>query len=144
MPPQSTASLPAPELVFTRPSRSGDAPHQVFVDPVSLRPIRCTCFAGRRDIVCWAALQIAVDDLLPIARQRWLDARGMAELERAAAVYGQVLRRRAAAARVLAERAQRDASDCPVPDPDAPIPYVLTEQARAELRAARAEEVADA
>jgi hypothetical protein len=68
----------------------------------------------------------------------------MAELERAAAVYGQVLRRRAAAARVLAERAQRDANDCPVPDPDAPIPYVLTEQARAELKATRAKEVAHA
>jgi hypothetical protein len=133
---ESIARSVDPPLVFERPSRSGDAPHQVSVDAVSLRPFHCTCRAGQRDIVCWAALQDAVDDLLPIARQRWLDARGMAELECAAAVYGQVLRRRAAAARVLAERAQRDANACPMPDPDAPIPYVLTDQARAELGAA--------
>lgn len=89
--------------------------------------------------MCWAALQVAVDELLPIARKRWAQAHGMTELEQAAAVYGQVLRRRAAAARVLAERAEHDADTCPFPDPDAPIPYVLNDRARAELRASRKE-----
>jgi len=59
----------------------------------------------------------------------------MAELEDAAAIYGRVLRRRAAAARVLAERAERDAEECALPDPDAPIPYVLTDLGLAEARA---------
>ena len=136
MPTQSIASPADHPLVFMRPSRSGDAPHQVYVDPVSLRPIRCTCRAGQRDVVCWAALQVAVDELLPIARLRWAQAHGMTELEEAAAVYGQVLRRRAAAARVLAERAEHDADACPFPDPDAPI---LTDRVRAELRASRKE-----
>ena len=141
---QSTARQAAPPLVFERPSRSGDAPHRVSVDPVSLRPIHCTCRAGQRDVVCWAALQVAVEELLPIARQRWAQAHGMTELEEAAAVYGQVLRRRAAAARVLAQRAQRDADASSFPDPDVPIPYVLTDLGRAEVRAIRARELPNA
>src|SRR5262245_1860246 len=102
MRPQSIAKSTRQPLVFTRRSRSGGAPHQVSVDPATLRPLHCTCPAGQRDIVCWAALQVAVNDLLPIARQRWARARGMTELEDAAATYGHVLRRRASAARVLA------------------------------------------
>src|SRR5262245_49228080 len=98
---QSISGSAAPPLVFVRPSRSGDAAHKVFVDPVSLRPMRCTCLAGRHDIVCWAALQVAADELLPIARQRWAQARGVTDAEHAAAVYAQVVRRRGAAARVL-------------------------------------------
>ena len=132
---QSIATSASEPLVFARKSRTGGVPHQVSVDSSSLRPLHCTCPAGQRDIVCWAALQVAVDDLLPIARHRWAKARGMTELEYAAAIYGQVLRRRAAAARVLAERAERDADACALPDPDAPIPYVLTELGRAEVRA---------
>ncbi len=141
---QSTARHAEPPLVFERPSRSGDAPHHVSVDPDSLRPLHCTCRAGQRDIVCWAALQVAVDELLPLARKRWAHAHGRTELEEAAAVYGQVLRRRAAAARVLAERAQRDVDANSFPDPDAPIPYVLTDLGRAEVRAARARELPNA
>jgi hypothetical protein len=91
MPTQFIARSVDPPLVFERPSRSADSPHRISVDAVSLRPLSCTCRAGQRDIVCWAALQVAVDDVLPIARQRWLDARGIADLECAAAVYGQVL-----------------------------------------------------
>jgi hypothetical protein len=134
MRPQSIAKSARQPLVFVRKARSGSAPHQVSVDSTTLRPLHCTCPAGQRDIVCWAALQVAVNDLLPIARQRWSRARGMTQLEDAAAIYGQVLRRRAAAARVLAERAERDAEACRLPDPDAPIPYVLTELGRAEVR----------
>ena len=114
---QSIAGSTAPELVFTRLSRTGDAPHKVFVDRVSLRPVRCTCLAGRREIVCWAALQVALDDLLPIARQYWAEAKGIAEIEQAAAVYGQVLRRRTAAARVLAERGEHDTGSLPAAGP---------------------------
>lgn len=112
-------------LRFTRPSRSGRAPHQVLVDGPTLRPISCSCAAGVHDTVCWAALQVAIDELVPIALARWAQACGFLELEQAAAVYGQALRRRAAAAHVVAERAQRDVEACPMRDPDAPIAYTV-------------------
>ena len=43
---------------------------------------------------------------------------------------------RGAAACVLAERAEHDAEACPLPE-DAPIPYVVTNQGRAALRAVK-------
>jgi len=106
----------------------------VTVNAATLRPIGCTCAAGQHATVCWAALQVAIDELVPIALARWAQTCGFLELEAAAAVYGQVLPRRAAAARVLAERAQHDVEACPLRDPDTPIAYSLTDAGRAALR----------
>jgi hypothetical protein len=129
------ATLPMEPLVFVRPSRSGGPNHRVQVDPTTLAPNSCSCQAGVHDRVCWAALDVAAGpELLNLARQRWAAARGMIELEQAAAVMGGVLRRRARAARELAERAEQDADAASyLPDPDRPIPYKITDLGRREL-----------
>ena len=96
---------PMEPLVFVRPSRSGGPNHRVQVDPTTLAANSCSCQAGVHDRVCWATLDVAAGpELLNLARQRWAAARAMTELEQAAAVMGGVLRRRARAARELAER----------------------------------------
>lgn len=111
-------ATPRPVLSFTRPSRSGGLAHQVLVDADTLRPLSCSCAAGRHGHVCHAVLSVATDDLPAIARQRWLDARGMTQLEIAARVL--VLTRHwSAQARELA--ALRSSG------------YVLTDRGRAAL-----------
>ena len=91
---------PMEPLVLVRPSRSGGPNHRVQVDPTTLAPNSCSCQAGVHDRVCWAALDVAAGlELLNLARQRWAAARGMTELEQAAAVMGGVLRRRARSGR---------------------------------------------
>jgi hypothetical protein len=122
-------------LRFVRPSRHGLAPHRVLVDAASLRPVGCSCKAGQFDVVCHAALSVAIDELVPIALARWTVARGFVELETAAALYGRALRYRAAAAQVLAQRCARDALEVEhFRDPDDPCGYVLTDAGRAALR----------
>jgi hypothetical protein len=51
-----------PAVIVERPSRSGGAAHQVTLNPVTLRPERCTCPAGRAGVVCHAALAVASEE----------------------------------------------------------------------------------
>lgn len=96
-------------LVFARPSRSGGPDHRVSVNAVSLRPLSCTCPAGQRDIVCWAALEVARDECYAEAARRWQAAKGFLsrEFAEAARVLGKAARRRRIAIAVLAAREQR-------------------------------------
>jgi hypothetical protein len=93
-------------------------PHQVLVDPASLRPLSCTCLAGAHGRLCWAVVDVAAHDLEPIAHSRWAAAYGLDEIASAARVLTQV-RRWAAAARELA--ALRSSG------------YVLTDRGRAGI-----------
>ncbi len=93
--PSSTASL-----AFTRPSHSGGLDHVVVVDAVSLRPSSCTCAAGQRQRLCWAVIDVASTELVPLAQQRWAAAKGLDQITDAARLLTQV-RRWAATAREL-------------------------------------------
>ena len=105
----------AASLAFVRPSRHDGVPHQVLVDPASLRPLSCTCLAGTHGRLCWAVVDVATHDLEP---SRWAAACGLDEIASAARVLSQV-RRWAAAARELAALRSSD--------------YVLTERGRAAI-----------
>jgi hypothetical protein len=94
MPSQSNA------LVFTRPSRHAGPDHHITVDPTTLRPLSCTCQAGRHGLLCWAVIDVTATELVPIAYQHWQQACGETDIRAAAAVVGQT-RRWAAAAREL-------------------------------------------
>jgi len=63
-------------LVFTRPSRHAGPEHRITVDATTLRPLSCTCQAGRHGQLCWAVIDVAASELVPIARQRWQQACG--------------------------------------------------------------------
>jgi hypothetical protein len=107
-------------LVFTRPSRHAGPDHRITVEPTTLRPLSCTCQAGRRGLLCWAVIDVTATELVPIAYQRWQQACGETDIRTAAAVVGQT-RRWAAAAREL-----RSLHSCG---------YRNTEHGRATLRA---------
>jgi hypothetical protein len=124
----------AAPLTFTRPSRSGGTDHVVSVDADDLCPIACSCPAGQRGLVCWASLDVALDqdgELCTIAHQRWQQAKGMDQLIATAKLYGAVVRRRAKAAAELARREQLEL------DPD--VVWFLTETGRDALARATAE-----
>src|ERR1700694_4157717 len=83
------APTSATSLVFVRPSRHDGVPHQVLVDPVSLRPLSCTCLAGAHGRLCWAVVRLAAQDLEPIAHSRWAAGCGLDEIAAAARVLAQ-------------------------------------------------------
>jgi hypothetical protein len=114
MPSQSNA------LVFTRPSRHAGPDHRITVDPTTLRPLSCTCPAGRRGLLCWAVIEITATELVPVACQRWRQACGETDIRTAAAAVGQT-RKWAAAAREL-----QSLRSCG---------YDITDHGRATLRA---------
>ena len=127
----------ANSIQFSRPSRSGGAPHTVSVDADDLCPISCTCPAGQRGLVCWAALDVVLDldhELHTLALQRIQRAQSGGSLDTLTAacrVYGQVARRRVKAAAELAKREQLET------DPD--VVYFLTECGQDALARATAE-----
>lgn len=90
----------AASLSFTRQSRSDGPEHIVRICADTLRPLSCTCEAGRRGRLCWAVINITSTDLEPLARQRWAGAKGLDEITAAASLVGQV-RKWASAAREL-------------------------------------------
>jgi hypothetical protein len=89
-----------PQLAFARPSRHHGPEHIVRVDDDTLRPLSCTCEAGRRGLLCWAVIAITASDLEGLADRRWRQACGETDIRRAAAVVVQV-RKWARAAREL-------------------------------------------
>jgi hypothetical protein len=107
-------------LVFTRPSRHAGLDHRITVDPTTLRPLSCTCEAGRRGLLCWAVIEIAARDLEPVARQRWAEACGMDEITAAARVLAHVRKWRNAARELQSLRS---------------CGYVITDRGRTTLRA---------
>ena len=72
-------------LLFTHPCDSGP-PHDVTVDSTTLRPLSCTCDAGSRGWLCWAVIDIAANELVPIAEHRWRAACGETDIRAAARV----------------------------------------------------------
>ena len=106
-------------LAFTRPSRHAGPDHHITVDATTLRPMSCTCQAGRHGRLCWAVIDITATELVPIARQRWQEACGQTEICAAAVVFGRT-RKWAAAAREL--QALQSSG------------YVVTDSGRAALR----------
>ena len=104
-------------LVFTRPSRHAGPDHYISVDPTTLRPLSCTCQAGRHGLLCWAVIDITASEL---ALQHWREACGETDIRAAASIVGQT-RKWAAAAREL-----QSLRSCG---------YVVTDQGRAALRA---------
>jgi hypothetical protein len=107
-------------LVFTRPSRHAGPVHRITVDPATLRPLSCTCQAGRRGLLCWAVIEVTATELVPIAVQYWQQACGETDIRAAAAVVSQT-RKWATAAREL-----QSLGSCG---------YVITDHGRAALRA---------
>jgi len=95
-----TATRVAPSLAFTRPSRHDGPSHIVRVDDITLRPLSCSCEAGRHGRLCWAVISVAASDLEPLAQKRWVGAKGVDEITAAAHVVTMV-RRWANAAREL-------------------------------------------
>ena len=87
-------------LVFVRPSRHAGPDHHITIDAATLRPLSCTCQAGRHGRLCWAVIDITATELVPIARQRWQDACGQTENCAAARVFSRT-RKWATAAREL-------------------------------------------
>jgi len=92
-------SKPA-NLAFSYESRHLGPTHVIRVDANTLRPLSCTCEAGRRGRLCWAVIRATADQLEPIADQRWRQALGEVDIRAAAAVVVQV-RKWARAAREL-------------------------------------------
>lgn len=115
------ATVTAPSLAFTRPSRHAGPEHIVRVDDVTLRPLSCSCEAGRRGKLCHAVISVTAADLEPLARRRWAEAKGVAEITAAAALVGQVRRWARAAAELQALR---------------PCGYTVTDTGRAALQEA--------
>ena len=113
MPSQSNA------LTFTRPSRHAGPDHRITIDAATLRPLSCTCQAGRRGLLCWAVIEVTATELVPLACQRWQQACGETDIRAAAAVVSRT-RNWAAAAREL-----QSLRSCG---------YVITEHGRAALR----------
>jgi hypothetical protein len=107
-------------LVFTRPSRHAGPTHRITVDPTTLRPLSCTCQAGRRGLLCWAVIEITATELVPVACQRWQQACGETDIRAAAAVVGQTRKWAAAACELQSLRS---------------CGYVVTEDGRAALHA---------
>jgi hypothetical protein len=100
---QPNADIAAEPLRFVRTSSEGRQ-HCVAVDSVSLRLLGCDCLAGRRAQPCWASLRVMLDDLLPIARRRWLASSDGNQRHQAAHTYGELLRQQAAVAHAIADR----------------------------------------
>jgi hypothetical protein len=107
-------------LVFTRPSRHAGPDHSITVDPATLRPLTCTCQAGRRGLLCWAVIEVTATELVPIALLHWQQACGETDIRTAATIVGQT-RKWASAAREL-----QSLRSCG---------YVITDHGRAALRA---------
>jgi hypothetical protein len=130
----SESSASARALTFTRPSRSGGADHVVSVDAGDLCPVSCTCPAGQHGLVCWAALDVALDqddNLRCLALERIHQAQDLAETTAACKIYAAVVRRRVKAAAELAKREQLET------DPD--VIWFLTETGQDALARATAE-----
>jgi hypothetical protein len=87
-------------LIFVRPSRHAGPDHHITVDSITLRPLSCTCQAGRRGLLCWAVIEVTATELVPVATHRWQQACGETDIRAAAAVVGQT-RKWAAATREL-------------------------------------------
>jgi hypothetical protein len=87
-------------LAFTYPSRHAGPAHIVRVDTDSLRPLSCTCEAGRHGKLCWAVIRVAAAELEALADRRWRAACGEVDIRHAADVVVQV-RKWARAAREL-------------------------------------------
>ena len=98
---QSTA------LIFTRPSRHAGPDHHISVDTATLRPLSCSCQAGRHGQLCWAVIDVTATELVWRARQRWQEACGEVDIRAAAAVLTQT-RKWAAAGRELQALRPRD------------------------------------
>jgi len=90
----------APSIVFRRESHSGGPGHLIICDPVTLRPLSCTCAAGAHGRLCWAVVDVAATELEPHARAAWVLAAGLDETAAAARTWARV-RKWAAAAREL-------------------------------------------
>jgi hypothetical protein len=95
-------------LVLTRPSRHAGPAHRITVDSATLRPLSCTCQAGRHGLLCWAVIDVTATELVPTARQRWVEACGEVDIRAAAAVLTQTRKWAAAARELQALRAGTD------------------------------------
>lgn len=73
-PPAAERVVPGDALIFRRASRSGGPDHQIQIDPVTFRPLGCSCQAGRQDVVCWAALDVAATDAYDRALEAYVAA----------------------------------------------------------------------
>ncbi|MBV9327463.1 MAG: hypothetical protein JO352_27295 [Chloroflexi bacterium] len=104
-------------LVFSRPSRHAGPDHRITVDPTTLRPLSCTCQAGRRGLLCWAVIEVTATALVPIALRHWQQACGETDIRAAAAVVGQTRKWAAAALELQSLRS---------------CGYVVTERGRAD------------
>lgn len=76
-------------LVFVRPSRHDGPDHRITVDGTTLRPLSCSCQAGRHSQLCWAVIDVTATELVWRAHQRWQDACGEVDIRAAAAVLSQ-------------------------------------------------------
>jgi hypothetical protein len=124
----------AQPITFTRPSRTGGAPHVVTVSGADLCPESCTCPAGQLGRVCWASLEVGADydgALRCLALERIRQAEGLAALTEAARVYGLVVRRRAKAAAEIARREHLEL--------DPTVRWLITQPGRDALARATAE-----
>jgi hypothetical protein len=105
------SSVEAEQLLrFMRASHSDGDPHQVIVRSFDLRPLSCSCRAGQFGRLCWAVVDVTAVNLLPLARQRWLQACGQTDIRAAARVLSQVRRW----ANAAAELASLRSCDCVV------------------------------
>ena len=95
-------------LLLTRPSRHAGPAHHITVDSATLRPLSCTCQAGRHGLLCWAVIDVTATELVPTARQRWQDACGEVDIRAAAVVLTQTRKWAAAARELQALRAGAD------------------------------------
>lgn len=85
--PMASTSVTPSELIVRRPSRSGGAPHQVRLGAATLRPLGCTCRAGRAGVVCWAALEAVSVEGRAEARRRYGAVKGLYSDQFAEAVH---------------------------------------------------------
>jgi hypothetical protein len=95
-------------LVFVRPSRHDGPDHHITVDAATLRPLSCSCQAGRHGQLCWAVIDVTATELVWRARQRWQAACGETDIRAAAAVLAQTRKWAAAALELQAVRPRDD------------------------------------
>lgn len=107
-----------PTLTFARPSRHDGPDHHIIVDATMLRPLSCTCQAGRHGQLCWAVIDVTATQLAPIARQRWQQACGETDIRAAAAVVTQTRKWATAALELQSLRSSE---------------YVITDRGRAAI-----------
>lgn len=98
-------NTPSGALARIHRAREGGPNHHVSVDAATLRPLSCTRPSGQRGQLCWAVIDLAATDLVPLAYQRWQQACGDMDIRAAAPVIAQT-RKRAASARQLQSAAK--------------------------------------